>query len=38
MPQPVRTERGDANFLSMARNSCELCLDHGSIDALKRLG
>lgn len=33
----VRTERGDANFLSMARNSCELCLDHGSIDALKRL-
>lgn len=34
----VRTERGDANFLSMARNSCELCLDHGSIDALKRLG
>ncbi|WP_225207163.1 phosphotransferase family protein [Novosphingobium huizhouense] len=33
----VRTERGDANFLSMARNSCELCLDHDSIGALKRL-
>jgi hypothetical protein len=31
----VRTERGDANFLSMARNSCELALDHDSIGALK---
>lgn len=33
----VRTERGDANFLSMARNACELCLDHDSIGALQRL-
>ncbi len=33
----VRTDRGDQNFLSMARNSCELCLDHDSIGALKRL-
>lgn len=33
----VRTERGDANFLSMARNSCELCLDHDSIGALRRV-
>jgi len=31
----VRTERGDANFLSMARNACELALDHDSIGALK---
>lgn len=30
-----RTERGDANFLSMARNACELALDHDSIGALK---
>jgi hypothetical protein len=33
----VRTERGDANFLSMARNACELALDHDSIGALKTL-
>jgi hypothetical protein len=33
----VRTERGDANFLSMARNSCELALDHDSIGALNHL-
>ena len=33
----VRTERGDANFLSMARNACELALDHDSIGALKNL-
>jgi aminoglycoside phosphotransferase (APT) family kinase protein len=33
----VRTERGDANFLSMARNACELALDHDSIGALKML-
>lgn len=30
-----RTERGDANFLSMARGSCALCLEHGSLDMLK---
>ncbi|WP_017670940.1 phosphotransferase [Blastomonas sp. AAP53] len=29
-----RTERGDANFLSMARGACSLALDHGSIGAL----
>jgi len=29
-----RTERGDANFLSMARGACSLALDHGSIQAL----
>jgi hypothetical protein len=33
----VRTERGDANFLSMARNSCELALDHDGIGALKHV-
>ena len=33
----VRTERGDANFLSMARNSCELAVDHDSIGALETL-
>jgi aminoglycoside phosphotransferase (APT) family kinase protein len=32
----VRTERGDANFLSMARGACGLCLDHGSLDLLKK--
>lgn len=32
----VRTERGDANFLSMARGACELALEHDSIGALKR--
>ena len=31
----VRTERGDANFLSMARGACALCLQHGSLDLLK---
>lgn len=31
----VRTERGDANFLSMARGACELALDHDSVGALK---
>lgn len=30
-----RTERGDANFLSMARGACSLALEHGSIEALK---
>ena len=29
-----RTERGDANFLSMVRGACGLALDHGSLDAL----
>jgi len=31
-----RTERGDANFLSMARGACSLALDHDSIGALLR--
>jgi len=30
----VRTPRGDANFLSMARGACELALDHDGIAAL----
>ena len=30
-----RTERGDANFLSMARGGCALALHHGSLDKLK---
>lgn len=30
----VRTERGDANFLSMARGAADLALDHDSIGAL----
>jgi aminoglycoside phosphotransferase (APT) family kinase protein len=30
-----RTERGDANFLSMARGGCSLALQHGSIAKLK---
>jgi Phosphotransferase enzyme family len=30
-----RTERGDANFLSMARGGCALALAHGSMDKLK---
>jgi len=30
-----RTERGDANFLSMARGGCALALQHGSIAKLK---
>ncbi|UAB77501.1 phosphotransferase [Erythrobacter sp. SCSIO 43205] len=29
-----RTQRGDANFLSMVRGACGLALDHGSLDAL----
>lgn len=29
-----RTERGDANFLSMARGACSLALDHDSLAAL----
>lgn len=32
----VRTERGDANFLSMARGACALCTEHGSLDLLKQ--
>ena len=30
-----RTERGDDNFLSMARGACALALKHDSIGALK---
>jgi hypothetical protein len=30
-----RTERGDANFLSMARGGCALALEHGSLKKLK---
>ncbi|MEQ1499684.1 MAG: phosphotransferase [Novosphingobium sp.] len=30
-----RTERGDANFLSMARGGCSLALQHGSLVKLK---
>jgi len=33
----ARTERGDANFLSMARNACELAIDHDSIAVLRTL-
>jgi hypothetical protein len=33
----VRTDRGDANFLSMARGACELARDHDSIGALERM-
>ena len=32
----VQTERGDANFLSMARGACALCHEHGSLDLLKQ--
>lgn len=32
----VRTERGDANFLSMARGACALCLEHGSLDLMTK--
>jgi hypothetical protein len=32
----VRTQRGDANFLSMARGACALCVEHGSLDLLKK--
>lgn len=31
-----RTERGDANFLSMARGACDLALQRASLDALKQ--
>ncbi|WP_027444046.1 phosphotransferase family protein [Erythrobacter cryptus] len=31
-----RTQRGDANFLSMARGACGLCLEHGSLARLKK--
>lgn len=30
-----RTERGDANFLSMARGACALALEHGSMQMLE---
>lgn len=33
-----RTERGDANFLSMARGACALALEHRSIDLLTGKG
>lgn len=32
----VRTERGDANFLSMARGACGLCCEHGSIAMMQK--
>jgi hypothetical protein len=32
----VRTPRGDANFLSMARGACALCVEHSSLDLLKK--
>ncbi len=32
----VRTERGDANFLSMARGACALAHQHGSLELLKK--
>lgn len=32
----VRTDRGDANFLSMARGACALCLEHGSLEFLQK--
>lgn len=32
----VRTERGDANFLSMARGACALCCEHGSLDMMQK--
>ena len=31
----VRTDRGDENFLSMARGACELARDHDSLGVLK---
>jgi hypothetical protein len=31
----VRTDRGDENFLSMARGACELALDHDSLGVLR---
>ena len=33
-----RTERGDANFLSMARGACALALEHNSIGLLTGRG
>ncbi|MGY6552112.1 MAG: phosphotransferase [Erythrobacter sp.] len=32
----VRTERGDANFLSMARGACALCCEHGALELLQK--
>lgn len=32
----VRTERGDANFLSMARGACALCCEHGSLAMMQK--
>lgn len=32
----VRTARGDANFLSMARGACALCLEHGSLEIMTK--
>ena len=32
-----RTERGDANFLSMARGACDLALRRNSVAALGQL-
>lgn len=32
----VRTERGDANFLSMARGACALCCEHGSLEMMQK--
>ena len=32
----VRTPRGDANFLSMARGACALCHEHGSLDLMMK--
>ena len=32
----VQTERGDANFLSMARGACALCHEHGSLDLMMK--
>lgn len=32
----VRTTRGDANFLSMARGACALCHQHGSLELLQK--
>jgi hypothetical protein len=32
----VRTERGDANFLSMARGACALCCEHGSLELMQK--
>jgi aminoglycoside phosphotransferase (APT) family kinase protein len=34
----VRTTRGDANFLSMARGACALAHQHASLDLLKMKG